>query len=450
MKKMVIVCNHFAPDNTIAAIRITKFAKYLQEHGYEVTVIAEHKDDDIEDEILKNNAVGIHTIRIDNSKSAKKWIMLYKKWISPIKNKKYNNLDNRMRLNRRTGKYEFYPFETAYPFIGSLDYLTEVIRQYDLFKMSKKYLKKCHDLNYVFSSYGDFFGIFAGKYLHKMNKNIPWIFDIRDAVCRYKFTPKYVQGIARFFENYVYKEAACIIGVSKGICRQVPRKYQKKVHCVTNGYDRNDRAGIPVTKNEKNVLRFAYTGAMYGGLQNLSPFFESISYLIKQEYIGVHEVEFCFAGKETAYQIFCSQAERYGLAKRCIYCGRLTHKDALKLQMESDVLLVSSFDYQTGTGGVITGKALEYMSADKPIIAIINGDIVHSELAAIIQSAGLGIAYEESHCEIDRKRLCHYLINICKQFRNEGLLTHNPNKEVLKRFDYQYLCKKLLRIVEEL
>ena len=53
MKKMVIVCNHFAPDNTIAAIRITKFAKYLQEHGYEVTVIAEHKDDDIEDEILK-------------------------------------------------------------------------------------------------------------------------------------------------------------------------------------------------------------------------------------------------------------------------------------------------------------------------------------------------------------------------------------------------------------
>ena len=73
--------------------------------------------------------------------------------------------------------------------------------------------------------------------------------------------------------------------------------------------------------------------------------------------------------------------------------------------MEADILLVSSFDYQSNEGGVITGKALEYMSANKPIIAIINGDIEHSELADIIQKGNLGCAYEEAHDEVDDRKL---------------------------------------------
>lgn len=450
LKKIVIACNHFAPDNTIAAVRITKFAKYLYQQGYAVTVIAEMKYDDIEDEILKRDAEGIHIIRVDNSKVIKRLIHTYKKLMFPIKSKRYDNLDDRMRINPKTGKYEFYPFETAYPIIGSLDYLVELLRQYDLYKMSKKRLCQYRDTDYIFSSYGDFFGFFIGRHLHKINKNVPWIFDIRDAICRYKFTPQCVRWIAKLYENYVWREADCITAVSKGICSHVPKKYWRKVHCVTNGYDKNDRIGISPNKKKSELLRFVYTGAMYGGIRNLSPFFENIERLIKEQNINEYKIEFCFAGKESAYQIFWSQAQKYGLGKFCVYYGRITRKEALKLQMEADVLLVSSFDYQTDVGGVITGKVLEYMSAGKPIIAIINGDIVHSELAEIIRNANLGIAYEESHHEVDNEKLYQYMMAMCKQFEINGKLTYAPNKELLKKYDYKYLCKRFLKIIETL
>ena len=43
-KNILLICNYFAPDNTIAAVRTSKLAKYLRQSGYEVQVIAEKKD----------------------------------------------------------------------------------------------------------------------------------------------------------------------------------------------------------------------------------------------------------------------------------------------------------------------------------------------------------------------------------------------------------------------
>lgn len=450
MKKIIIACNHFAPDNMIAAVRITKFAKYFSQHGYHVTVIAEQKYDFIEDEILKKDAEGIKVLRGDNSICMKKFLRCYKKIILPIKKGKYNNLDNRVRMNRKTGKYEFYPFETAYPIIGSIEYIVEMARQYDLFKSVKKHLEQEEDLDYIFTSYGDYFSIFVGSFLHRKYANVPWIFDVRDAICRYKFTPQCVRWIAKAFERYIWKEADAIIGVSKGICRHVPGKYRGKTHCVTNGYDREDRQGIVENKRNDHKMRFAYTGAMYGGIRNLSPVFESIRKLIDERNIDSDIVEFLYAGKESAYEIFKSQAKKYGLDDNCIYYGNVMRKESLKLQMESDILLVSSFDYQTDIGGVITGKALEYMSADRPIIAIINGDVEHSELAEIIRSANLGFAYEEAHHQKDGNELYLYLSAKFKELKETGNLSHKPDEEILRKYDYKNLCKRMLKILESI
>lgn len=51
-QKVLIICNYFAPDHTIAAVRTTKIAKYLRQSGYEVEVLTERKNGR-EDELLK-------------------------------------------------------------------------------------------------------------------------------------------------------------------------------------------------------------------------------------------------------------------------------------------------------------------------------------------------------------------------------------------------------------
>lgn len=448
-KKILLICNYFAPDNTIAAVRTSKLAKYLKQNGYEIQVIAEKKNAATEDEILKKDTEGIEVCYAYQSKFYKTFYKKYQEIIQPYKQKRFNNLENRYRINPKTGNMEFYPFETAYPFLGSLDYVVGLIKQYDLFLDIKKVLRKCNDFDCVITSYGDAFSLFAGRYFHKYHKETPWIFDIRDAVYRYKFTPCYVSWIAKLYEKQIWKNADCILGVSKGICRRVPSKYRKKVHCLTNGYDISDRDRLSMVRLDTPKLIFTYTGSMYGGIQDLSVLFQAVREAVSRGEIDEDGLEFHYAGNDLAYEIFKSQAQKYELGKNCVTHGKLSHKEALALQQQSDVLIVASYDYQNNQGGVITGKALEYMSAQRPIVAIIMGDIEQSELADIIRRTKLGIAYEDAHKE-DYDKLYAYICRLYKEFAETGEIEHNPDKKELRKYDYRNLCKRFIKIMNQI
>ncbi len=449
-KKVLLICNYFAPDNTIAAIRTSKLAKYLRQSGYKVQVIAEQKDADVEDEILKKDTEGIKVIYAYQSKFYKKFYAKYYEIIQPYKKKRFDNLDNRYRRNPKTGNMEFYPFETAYPFLGSLDYIVGLLKQYDLFFSIKKTLRHCEKFDYVITSYGDAFSLFAGRYFHKYHKEIPWIFDIRDAVYRYKFVPRYVAWIAKLYERQIWRSVDCILGVSKGICKRVPLKYRKKVHCLTNGYDVSDRNNLSTKRLDTSKMVFTYTGSMYGGIRDVSILFQIIREAINKGNISEDRLEFHYAGNDPAYDIFKSQAQKYELEKNCITHGKLSHKDSLALQQQSDVLIVASYDYQNNQGGVITGKALEYMSAKRPIIAIVMGDIQQSELADIIRSTKLGVAYEDAHKEEDYEKLYAYICRLYREFVETGRIEHKPDKKELRKYDYRNLSKKLIKIMNQI
>lgn len=446
-KKVLLICNHFAPDNAIAAVRTTKLAKYLIDSGYEVSVIAEKKHDKEIDNILLNDVKEIKVIRAENSQCALKFLDKYKKAVSKVKDKHFNDLNNRIRINPKTGKTEFYTFQAVHPLIASFDYIMDLIRQHDLFINIKSILNEFNDIDYIFTSYGDFFSFYCGKYFNKKNKSIPWIFDIRDSICRYKFTPQYMKWYALKIEKFVWKNADCIIGVSKGICERVPLKYENKVHLVTNGYDLSDRKDISVNKNNDQLV-FTYTGSMYGGLQDLSPLFLCLADVIDDIPSLKNKLRISYAGNAPAYEIFKSQAEKYGLAEYCCYEGKLARKDSLKLQAESDVLLVAAFDYSTGKLGTITGKVLEYMTAEKPIIAVINGDLKENELTRIIKRGNLGFAYEEFNKDDDLTKMKEYLKKILYEYDKSGRITFNADKEYLKKFDYQYISQKVIKILQ--
>lgn len=450
MKKVLFVCNYFAPDNTIAAIRISKFAKYLMKYGIEVDCITEKKENCPEDELLKDDVHGIDIIYASNSAVFLMFEQIFKNFIAPFKMKRFSNLSNRKRINPKTGHIEFYPYETAYPVLGSMEYLVGQMKQLDLYRSVKKYIKKIDDYDYLITSYGDSFSYFVGKYYHKCHKKTIWIFDIRDAIYRYKFTPPYVSLIPKCYEKYIWKNANGIIGVSKGICRRVPMKNRKKVYCITNGYDWADRKDSNGEKIACDKLVFTFTGSMYGGMRDLSVFFRAVADLIEKKAVVLDNIEFHFAGNISAYEIFQSQAAKYELDSCCVNHGKLSRQDAMDLQIRSDILLSPSYDYESNEGGVITGKIFEYMTSGCPVIAIITGDIKNSELANIVRRTNIGIAYEASHHKCDYEQLLQYIVQQYKEKLQSGKVQYEPNKEELRKYDYQELTKKLKRLMDKL
>lgn len=449
-RRVLLICNYFAPDHTIAAVRITKLVKYLRENGYEVEVLAERKDDGVVDELLADDVKGVKVYYAENSHHYLWFREWYEKLIGQHRTKRFQNLENRKRVNPKTGNVEFYTYETAYPLLGSLDYMAGQLKQFDLYRNIKEQLRAGKYFDYVITSYGDSFSYFAGRYFHKCHRNTVWIFDIRDAICRYKFIPDYVGFIPKLYEKYIWKHADCITGVSKGICKKVPKKYRKKVFCLTNGFDLSDRKDLKKERINVPEMVFTYTGSMYGGLMDVSVFFEAVRELIRDGQIEEEKIAVHFAGNASAFEVFKSQAEVVRLGERCVMHGKLSRREAMELQQGSDILLVASYDYKDKEGGVITGKVYEYMAAKRPVISIMMGDIEHGELTEIVEKTNIGVAYEASSHESDYIKLREYIKKQYQLFMDTGQTQYEPNKKELRKYDYRYLCKRLIKIMNQI
>ena len=187
-----MICNYFAPRNEIASIRITKFAKYLIEAGYEVEVVTENPGTDTKDTMLLE---GVRDIPVHYAEKGAGYLALerfYNKFVKPFSDKKYADLSSPKRyyIDKITGRREFLPFTVAYPFWGTLDHILFVSRQKSLFRSVKKYLREnAGRYDVCFSSYGEHFSHFCGLYVKKLYPHIRWIADFRDPVYQVKFNP---------------------------------------------------------------------------------------------------------------------------------------------------------------------------------------------------------------------------------------------------------------------
>ena len=444
--RILMVCNYYAPENTIAAVRISKLVKYFKIAGHDIDVLTEKKEDFPVDDSLLSDMEGINVYYIHNSYKFNDFYDKYRNFINPYRDKRLAKLDNRERINKKTGNIEFYPFETAYPIIGSLDYLINQLKQKDLFYDAKQKFDFSNKYDCIITSYGDSFSYFFGKYYKQKVNSAKWVFDIRDAIYRYKFIPKYVKWIPKMYENYIWKNADEIVGVSQGICNRVHRKYESKVHLITNGFDGilDENASY---KRVSDKMTFTYTGSMYGGLQDLSKFYEAIRCLIDEKKIDISKCEYIFAGNKSAFDIFVAQARKYDLSDYCTYKGKLSRTESIDLQRESDILLMASYDYKNNNGGVITGKIFEYMSSSKPVIAIVNGDVENSEVSQIIKKTNIGICYEKYNDYSDLIRLKRYILMQYNLFVEDKELEYCPDRAEISKYNYKSIANKYISIL---
>lgn len=447
MKKILLICNYYAPGNQIAAIRLTKFAKYLRQNGYDVQVLTEKKTHKIKDEILANDVDGIPVTYVENSKWMKRVDRAYATITKKFREKNYGDVSSRIRYNRKAKTVIFYPFEKRHPIIGTFDSLLKFMKNHNLYVNAKKYLKaKSKDIDICFSTYGSFFGHFAGAYIKRKNHTIRWITDYRDPVYQFNFDSAAFAPIAHIFEWWMWWKSDGIVVISEGMKKRVPKFWKEKTYRITNGYDIDDKQYlIESIAGDKFIL--SYTGSMYGGMRDVSKVFQVIRELIDEGIVNETDLEFRYAG--TGFSVFKDMAYKYKLNEVCVDCGSVSRRESLQIQADSSLLLMATWEYQCQSIGVLTGKVLEYMLQEKPVIAIINGDVSGSELAHIIESIGIGVAYEQANDKRDTVKLKQYIKEQYIRYSDGQNMKLELDKDKLKEFQYPYLTQKLIHVFEE-
>jgi glycosyltransferase involved in cell wall biosynthesis len=150
-----------------------------------------------------------------------------------------------------------------------------------------------------------------------------------------------------------------------------------RVVTIPNGCDFDDFAGLEYHRADR--LRLTHAGSFFGK-RDPKPFLRALAES------GLEDVTVRFLGDfRPADREFM---ESLGLANRVELIDHVPRRESLRLQRDSDALLLLIPDAGGRGRGVLSGKVFEYLAAERPVLASVPEDGAAAEL---IRDTGAGV-----------------------------------------------------------
>ena len=218
----------------------------------------------------------------------------------------------------------------------------------------------------------------------KQKLDVKWIADFRDPWTTIGYHKKLKLTKAsqlkhQDLELKVLNSADQLIVTSENTKREFEFKTNQPIAVITNGYD--------TTISERPKKDSKFTIAHIGSLlseRNPKHLWEALSELINENEAFNADFELKLIGvvsDDVLQEIYSHNLKDYTNV-----VGYVSHDDAIKAQMQSQVLLLIEIDSED-TKAIIPGKLFEYMISNTPILAIGPKD---SDVERIIKSTNTG------------------------------------------------------------
>ena len=439
MNRILIISEYFAPINSIASIRATKLAKYLKLNNCYIGVVSRKlRANEQIDPLLQNDLefVDEHLI-VEES--------ILARLISQLHRSK-NNFTSINPSNTKPGLIKKIISRTFHLFMHDFkiynNTLFFLINSYAN-RAAKHIEKLCINYDVVISSYGPFSCINLAYIAKCKNPEIFWIADFRDPL-EIDWTLQKRRAFYSKLLDKVIQKANAITGVSDACIEEFNENFSGSKEVIYNGNDKDDIKDIKPVINTK--FSFTYAGGLYTGKRDLGVVFKAINELANESKIDIKDIEVNYLGNDSL--IFYTQAEVYNLSEICNILGKVTRERSLQVQLNSHILLLASWN-STGATGSITGKFLEYMMINKPIICTITGNLPNSQLKQMIEMADNGVVWEEANDVMDYPILKKYIHDQYQKYKKGLPLSFNPNNAYIEQFNYKNIAAKFINIIKE-
>ena len=218
----------------------------------------------------------------------------------------------------------------------------------------------------------------------KRATGVPWVADLRDSIVAHphrdadrllvRVKEQGEHAVARLVTRY----ADAVTCVSDAIADEVrERSPRGQVLTIANGADFDDFAGLERHPSER--FRLTHTGSFFGK-RDPRPFLTAL------QRSGLDDVVVRFLGDFRSTDR--EWAETLDLGDRLELIPYASRRRALELQRDSEALLLLIPEAGGRGKGVLSGKAFEYLAAERPILAVVPTD---GAAAGLIQDADAGV-----------------------------------------------------------
>jgi glycosyltransferase involved in cell wall biosynthesis len=285
-----------------------------------------------------------------------------------------------------------------------------------------------------------------GRFLKK-NTGIPWIMDIRDAIYDDPNRPATLMSMMQapirlWYEKRFFSSSDMIISVSDPIIESIntrhgDHKLRSKLWTITNGFDDEDFAHIPLNEKPRKHMLISYTGS-FMGKQTPQMFLEALRLLIEKNTIDPADLRLRFIGDydDRIHRMF----QRYSAKMPIEIQGFQPYEESLWHQVNSDLLLlIVSTDTNEGVNQTMTGKFFEYIGARRPVFAL----VPDGPLKDVIQIGNFGTVAPPD----DASQIAKSFLNLYEQWIQHKSLPYSPDLELRSQFSRKHLTEKLATII---
>jgi glycosyltransferase involved in cell wall biosynthesis len=391
-KSLVIVCAQFYPTNHIAAHRINSLVKYWDKEKYLITVYA-HGDEKKEFEL---EGVKVFVLPGNYFLGLKQQKPGISKW-------KHNLISLNNVLMRKFSNQDYF---------GWTKRVTNLVIQN-------------HDsITVLFTTFSPVDAHLVGFNLKKKFPNAYWIADMRDEMSANQMLKKSIQQYYASVEQKIISKVDLITAISSPILYGF--KGAKDYLEVRNGFDHS----FEPTKERNNFFTFIYAGTFYG--KRKPDIFLGVLLKLHRENLLPTDWKLKFLGTHRNFNI------PETLLPFIEFYPSRTNEEVIQDLLMSDCLLL--IHPPSNAKGIFTGKVFDYLSVQRPILAMVDIQDVAAELIHEC-NAGFSIDFYD---EIGIKDGILKCIDIWKG--NRDFLC---NQEKIHSLHRRFQVEKLVTFVEE-
>lgn len=451
-RRVLIISEYVAPVQHIAAIRWTKYAKYLsKELGYDVTVLTNEK-------CFDGRRVDLLPYKRDILlERDQKWFKTHyvpRSFYQTVFNTLFNIGFRALNRIRAVSAREV-PSATGHGSHGkaAADALFKRNIPEIVYEMVER---RCGDaivragrradlhwdsFDVIISSYSPLWTHDLAMKIKRQHPHVLWVADFRDAIVSSEraATPE-----NRDLTERITNSADAVLGVTSGVRPRLFLTEDARFFELPNGFDEEDVTLVQETALDK--FRISYTGTLYSDADkksDLVPLLRALDELIDSGEVSAEDIEISYAGMSS--YLFRGMADTYPRVPTVDH-GLISRDDAMKLQGNSCALIVACWNTRIMRSGR-TAKIYEYMGRGLPIIGLISGEVPHSGMRDFFDECHLGFCYEEAD-EPSFQGLKNYVLRLYRYWKETGMPRRagKLSPEVM-RYSYRSLAYELDGII---
>ncbi|MDH7912616.1 glycosyl transferase family 1 [Winogradskyella sp. SYSU M77433] len=271
--------------------------------------------------------------------------------------------------------------------------------------------------------------------LHLKEKlNIKWLADFRDPWTTIGYhkdlkLTKSSQEKHNALESAVLNKADQILVTSFNTQKEFSTKTNQPITVITNGYDSHS---VRVEGKDESFT-FSHIGSLLSE-RNPKVLWEVFSELVAEnkEFSKLFQLNLIGVVSDDVVE----SIHNYGLKNHLNIVGYVSHNEAIKFQMQSQILSLIEIDSED-TKAIIPGKLFEYMISETPILAI---GPEESDIQKIIASTNTGNYYSYNQ----KEELKLQVLNYFDAYQNNSL---EVNAIGLQPYSRKALTKKLADLI---